>query len=101
MRGDEVNTFAQVFDRYQGVLLEYCFLAALPTLSEEQADYLDLILAQAETDEILNFLLIEFDRISLEKLNLFDEHHISKYDDQQAYLREHLVQATRRWGLLP
>jgi hypothetical protein len=91
MSGNEAETFAQASHNYQGILLEYCYLASLPTLSEEQADYLDRILAQAETDEFLNFLLIEFDYIIAKKLNLLNDQRLSQYEDQQAYLREHLT----------
>lgn len=94
MSSNAVDDFDLVSHNYQGILLEYCFLAALPTLSEEQADYLDRILAQAETDEILNFLLIEFDHVIAKKLNLLSDQHLPQYEDQQAYLREHLVRFT-------
>lgn len=92
MCGNEAETFAQASYNYQGILLEYCYLASLPALSEEQADYLDRILAQAETDEFLNFLLIEFDSIIAKKLHLLNDQHLPRYEDQQAYLREHLIQ---------
>lgn len=94
MLDTEIEDFAQATRNYQSILLKYCTLATRSTLSEADADDLDRILAQAETDELLNFLLIEFDHLIAEELNLFDQQHLSGYEDQQAYLREHLVQLT-------
>lgn len=91
MLGNAADHFSHVSQHYQGIVLEYCYLASLATLSEEQADYLDRILAEAETDEFLNFLLIEFDCIIAQKLNLLAAEHIHQYANQQAFLREHLV----------
>jgi hypothetical protein len=94
MLDNEVDNFIQTSNNYQGILLEYCFLTSLPQLSEEQADYLDDILEKAESDEFLNFLLIEFDHIIAKKLNLLDDQYIPYYQNQQAYLREYLIQLT-------
>lgn len=94
MSSNTIDDFDLIAQNYQGIVLEYCFLSGLPTLTDEQADLLDRILAQAETDEILNFLLIEFDYLIAKKLNLLDDQHLPQYDNQQAYLREYLVQFT-------
>jgi hypothetical protein len=81
-----------VWRKYQGLLVDYFDLAARPSLSDEDADHFDEILAQAESDDILSFLLGEIDYVLGKQLNLFDEAHTHKYADQQAWLREYLPQ---------
>jgi Putative peptidoglycan binding domain len=77
---------------YELILLNYCQLASTPQLGDEESEELDKILAQTESDEVLNFLLGEVDYILGEKFNLLDQKHLKSYDDQLAYLREHLEQ---------
>jgi len=87
-----VNDIQSLRLRYQGLLIDYFDLAARPSLSDEDADQLDEILEQAESDEILSFLLSEIDYVLAKQLHLFDDEHTRKYADQQAWLREYLPQ---------
>jgi Putative peptidoglycan binding domain len=76
--------------RYSEVLQEYYKLVVSAELSDEDAECMDKILTQAESDEVLNFLLSEINYILGQKIGLFSDENIKKYKDQQAYLREYL-----------
>jgi hypothetical protein len=75
---------------YEKVLRRYYSLCAQPDLSEAEADCIETILEQAESDELLSFFLTEIDYLVGQTLGLYDEKHIRSYRDQQAWLREHL-----------
>jgi murein L,D-transpeptidase YcbB/YkuD len=77
--------------QYHLKVMDYCRLSSSPNLSEEDADRLEAIMAEAESDEVLNFWLIEVDQILARKLGLLDAEHSASYADQQAWLREYLV----------
>jgi murein L,D-transpeptidase YcbB/YkuD len=77
--------------QYHLKVMDYCRLSSSPNLSEEDADRLEAIMAEAESDEVLNFWLIEVDHILAHRLGLLDELHSASYANQQAWLREYLV----------
>jgi len=80
----------QAYKKNHSLLEAYYRLSTQPELSDQDADFLDEILQQAEFDASLNFFIGEIDyRIAL-TTGLRDEAHIKSYRDQKAWLREHL-----------
>lgn len=69
---------------------EYAKLAALPFLSEPEADRLGEILAIASDCEILSFWIVEVDHVLGHHLDLLDEDDRESYKDQQALLRDYM-----------
>jgi Putative peptidoglycan binding domain len=80
----------KAYDSYKHVLGDYHRLISSVKLSDEDAELMNQILEQAESDEILNFLLGELNYIVGQRLGLFDNQNINAYKNQQAYLREYL-----------
>jgi Putative peptidoglycan binding domain len=80
----------KAYDSYKHVLGDYHRLISSVELSDEDAERMDKILEQAESDEVLNFLLGEVNYIIGQRFGLFDNQNINEYKNQQAYLREHL-----------
>jgi murein L,D-transpeptidase YcbB/YkuD len=80
----------QAYDSYEQVLRNYHRLISSVELSDKDAERMDKILEQAESDEVLNFLLGEVNYILGQRFGLFDNLNINVYKNQQAYLREHL-----------
>jgi hypothetical protein len=77
------------------VLAEYCRLMMLAQLSsdetEEEVARLDEILALAEQDEQLQFLIGEADYILSSRTGLLNPDALKNYERQQAWLSEHLT----------
>lgn len=80
----------QAYKKNDSLLEAYCRLSTQPELSDQDADFLDEILQQAEFDASLNFILSEIDYKIALRSGLRDEAHIESYRDQKAWLREHL-----------
>jgi Putative peptidoglycan binding domain len=80
----------QAYAQNRLMIEAYYRLSIQPELSEEDADFLDRILQQAEIDASLNFFLSEIDYIIGVSSGLRDAAHIKSYRDQKAWLREHL-----------
>jgi hypothetical protein len=59
--------------RYREVLIEYCHLACLSDLSDQDAQRMEAILTQATQDPLLSFWLDEADYWLADQLNLLDE----------------------------
>jgi Putative peptidoglycan binding domain len=76
---------------YLDVVLEYCRLASKAYLSELEADRLNEILELSKSDGILDFWLDEADHFIAHELNLTNEKSIYQFENQLAYMREHLV----------
>jgi hypothetical protein len=70
--------------------LEYSQLAALPSMSEQQANRLGELLAIASDSIILSFWISEIDHTIGHHLGLLDDASRHTYRSQQALLREHL-----------
>ena len=77
---------------YASLLADYKELALCHEITDEAADRLDQIYAEAEINPVLNFLLTEMDHIINKQLGLLSEQAIKGYQDQQAWLRERLEQ---------
>lgn len=71
-------------------LAEYYRIAVCSLMSDEDADRLDAIYQAAESDPWLNFLINELDYCINQRAGLLSDEQISDYDNQQAWLREHL-----------
>jgi hypothetical protein len=74
---------------YGPILWEYCQLASYKQLSKQDTDRLAEILAIAEGDKELSFMLNEVDHFLAHELGLLNEASRSLYKDQQAKLREY------------
>jgi hypothetical protein len=59
--------------KYTEIIHEYCTLASQPTLTEMQADRLEQILQEAQSDPWLDFLIDEADHILAHQLGLIKE----------------------------
>ncbi len=77
---------------YLPKLWEYSQIAVKREPSEAEADRLAALYTEAETDLVLNFFITKLDRQLAEHLDLLDAGTINKHGNQQALLREHLVQ---------
>jgi Putative peptidoglycan binding domain len=80
----------EVYKKNHQVMEAYYRLSTQPELSDQDADFLDEILQQAELDASLNFFLGEIDYMIGLTSGLRDEAHVESYRDQKAWLREHL-----------
>lgn len=76
--------------KHREVMLSYCQLSMQPQLSYQDAERLDAILAAAEIDPLLSFLLDEADHMVAHLCNLIDEEVIV---DQQQKLQTCLSEA--------
>lgn len=70
------------------IIQEYCYLAALKTLSEEQSEQMSKILEIAISDEVIDFLIGEADHFIGHKFNIIDE---TECKNHQANLKERIV----------
>ncbi len=75
---------------HRGVILSYCQLSMQPQLSDSDAEQLDAILAAAEADPLLSFLIDEADHMIAHLQNLIDDGDIA---DQQQKLQACLSEA--------
>ncbi len=85
-----VNALVEACHVYAPWLKEYCELALCRELNDDSATKLEAIYTEAERDPLLDFFINEFDRIWGERVGLLDVHAIKDYQNQQAWLREHL-----------
>lgn len=81
------EVFVQECEKYKELLGNYCTLAAKCALTEAEADSMNLILLQAETDTFLSFLIDEADHFLAHELGLIDKTFIHQ---QQQKFAEHL-----------
>jgi hypothetical protein len=77
---------------YGDRLIQYTQLWLKSELSDAEAEQLDALYTEAETDSLLSFAITVYDRILGEQTGLIDPQAIKSYKDQQAWLREHLEQ---------
>ncbi|MEA5595739.1 hypothetical protein [Rivularia sp. UHCC 0363] len=70
------------------IIQEYCYLAGLKSLSEEQSEQMTEILVLAMEDKVIDFLITEADHFIGHKFNMIDEEECKNY---QANLREYLL----------
>lgn len=82
------ETELQLTQEQNNLILEYCCLASLSHLSEEEAQRIADILEIAKSDQILDFWMTEADHYIGHKFNLVNE---TEDKNLQARLREHLV----------
>ncbi|MEA5507001.1 hypothetical protein VB735_28685 [Halotia wernerae UHCC 0503] len=82
------NPELSLTDEQKKIIIEYCCLASLNTLSEEQVQQIAYILEIAQLDPIINFWITEADHFIAHNLNIIDE---EEHKNLQAILREHLV----------
>jgi hypothetical protein len=87
---DLVNALINACQSYASKLKAYCELALCSELDDQNAKKLEAIYTEAQQDPLLNFFITEFDRIWGERMGLLDAHSIQDYQNQQAWLREHL-----------
>jgi Putative peptidoglycan binding domain len=87
---DLVDALIRACQGYTSRLREYCDLALCAELDDNSATKLEAIYTEAEQDPLLNFFIHEFDRIWGERIGLLNAHSIQDYQNQQAWLREHL-----------
>jgi hypothetical protein len=78
---------------YLPKLWEYSLLALKQEPREEEANRLEAIYTEAEADSVLNFFITKLDQLLAERLDLLDAETINRHGNQQALLREHLVQS--------
>jgi len=74
----------------QETLAEYYRLSLCGELSDEEAERLEWIYEEAESDPCLHFFIEEIDYFLNCRLGLLSTSQEKKYSDQQAWLREHL-----------
>ncbi|MGD1910949.1 MAG: hypothetical protein ACFB2X_08870 [Rivularia sp. (in: cyanobacteria)] len=70
------------------IIQEYCYLATLKSLSEEQSEQMSEILEIAIADEVIDFLIAEADHFIGHKFNIIDD---NECKNCQANLREYLL----------
>lgn len=76
--------------QHTDLIERYCWLASLPTLSDDDIDQMDAILEQAESDPVLSFLISEADYLMGQRMGDLAESDQEAFANQQAWLREHL-----------
>ncbi len=75
--------------QHRDLIQTYCNLSIQPTLNESDAERLDGILAIAETDPLISFLIDEADHMLAHLHGLVDENHIVEQQQKlQACLSE-------------
>ena len=89
------KSLLQAYDNYKQILHDYHKLISKVELRNEEAERMDKILEQAESDEILNFLVAEVNYIVGKKNGLFNNENVYEYKNQQSYLREYLEHIPR------
>lgn len=87
---NDMETMVQQSLAYKDTIHAYWRLASRPTLTESEADYLEKILNQAQSEPFLEFLLDEVDHLLAHELGLLDEQYIKH---QQNELKKSLDQA--------
>lgn len=65
------------------IVRRYCYLAAKPTLTEDEADQIELILQQAKYDGYLDFWIQEADHFLSHELGLRDGRTIYPFDNNR------------------
>ncbi|HEY9623649.1 MAG TPA: peptidoglycan-binding domain-containing protein [Crinalium sp.] len=85
-----VEQLIHASQKYAATLAEYQNLALKSELTEDDADRMAAIYTEAEHSPLLNFLINELDYRLGQHLGLLSPDKIKQYEDQQAWLREHL-----------
>ena len=85
-------SIVQQYLQYKDLISEYSYLASRMTLTESQADRIDQILSQAQSDTLLEFFLDEADHIVAHHLNLIKPEIIEHQQDKLRNLIEKI------WG---
>ncbi|MEM6253854.1 MAG: peptidoglycan-binding domain-containing protein [Cyanobacteria bacterium P01_D01_bin.156] len=73
-----LNNLSHQAKAYREEILIYCQLSMQPQLSSQDAERLDAILAAAETDTLLSFLLDEADHMVAHLQNFIDDGEITE-----------------------
>jgi hypothetical protein len=82
-------SLAQQYLRYKDIISEYCNLTSRVTLTESQAERIEEILLEAQSDMMLEFFLDEADHIVAHQLNLIKPKIIEQQQDKlSTYLEE-------------
>lgn len=84
------DSYEDISQEYEAILCEYCQLASQKSLSEEESERLAQILTVADADKRLTFLFNEADHFLAHRLGLLQITDRSRYEQQQAKLRDHL-----------
>jgi murein L,D-transpeptidase YcbB/YkuD len=87
---DLVERLTQASQKYASQLAAYCVLALRIELTDEEADQMAAIYAEAEQDPLLNFFINELDYLLGQESGLLNAALIEDYKNQQSWLREHL-----------
>jgi Putative peptidoglycan binding domain len=61
-------------------------------LNESESDQMAALYTKSETDSLLDFVITLYDHILSERVGLTSTESVKSYEDQQAWLREHLGQ---------
>jgi hypothetical protein len=96
--------FMQELTEYKDLLCKYCVLAVKCTLTEAEADSMDLILLQAETDPFLSFLLDEVDHLLAHELGLIDKTFIQQQQQKfsaELAANQDAIASTKKQDLQP
>lgn len=83
-------SISKLFLEHGKILQEYCQLASLKELSEQDVKRLEEILILAKLNPELTFLLNEADHFMAHDLGLLNDSNRKTYKDQQSKLREYL-----------
>ncbi|MCC5640791.1 hypothetical protein LC593_34180 [Nostoc sp. CHAB 5844] len=87
----------QLTQKQKNIIREYCCLASLSRLSEQEAQRIADILEIAKIDQVIDFFMTEADHYVGHKLNLINE---NENKNLQARLREYLVTDSESWKLI-
>ena len=81
-------SLAEEYSKRKDLINEYCYLTSVSTLTESQADRIEQILSQAQSDRLLEFFLDEADHIVAHQLNLIRPKVIEKQQDKLRIMLE-------------
>lgn len=93
-----VEALLQAYQAYIPKLEEYRTLAFCSDLTDDEVERLAAIYTAAEQDPLLNFFINELDYVWGERLGLLNQEFMNEYENQQAWLREHLEQTLFEQG---
>ena len=79
---DDMDGLVQQSLKYRKIIYEYCTLASQRSLTQRQADRLEEILQNAQSDYWLGFLIDEADHILAHKLGLINKHFIQHQQNE-------------------
>lgn len=89
-RNLDIKNMSDQAQQHRQVIQSYCELSVQPSLSDRDTAHLETILANAETDPLLSFLIDEADHMLAHLYNFIDDGEIA---DQQEKLQTCLSEA--------